>query len=113
MRRPARIGQVALGCFWCIDGLLKLQPYFFHHFVSNVIEPSAAGQPTVIGRPITWIGHLVAPHRALFVVLAAIGELSIGVGLLVRRTVKPALLLSIRVGFERMADGGGAGRPVH
>lgn len=106
---PARIGQVALGCFWCIDGLLKLQPYFFHHFVSNVIEPSAAGQPTVIGRPITWIGHLVAPHQALFVVLAAIGELSIGVGLLVRRTVKPALLLSIVWALNVWLTGEGLG----
>jgi hypothetical protein len=35
---------------------IKLQPYFFTHFVSGVIDPSAAGQPGVIGHPITWFG---------------------------------------------------------
>jgi hypothetical protein len=93
-RSPARLGQIALGLIWLIDGLLKLQPYFFAHFVSGVIDPSAAGQPGVIAHPITWIGDLIRPHQAIFVVLAVLGEVSIGVGLLVRRTVKPALLMS-------------------
>jgi len=79
-----------LGLIWIVDGLLKLQPYFFTHFVSGVIDPSAAGQPAVIGHPITWIGNLIRPHQGVFVVLAVLGELSIGVGLLVRATVKPA-----------------------
>jgi hypothetical protein len=91
---PARLGQIVLGLLWCIDGLLKLQPYLAAHFADGVIEPNAAGQPGLLGDPITWIGHLVAPHQALFAVLAAVTEFGIGVGLLVPRTVKPALLVS-------------------
>jgi hypothetical protein len=32
---------VALGLFWCIDGLLELHPYFFHYFADGVIDPRA------------------------------------------------------------------------
>ena len=77
-RSPMRLGQIALGIIWCIDGLLKLQPYFFHHFVSGVIDPSAMGQPALIGDPITWIGNLIKPHQAIFVVFVVLAELSIG-----------------------------------
>ncbi len=91
---PVRLGQIVLGLFWLTDGLLQFQPYFFHHFVSGVIDTSASGQPSIIGDPITWIGGLIAPHQAIFNVFAALVEVAIGVGLLVRRTVKPALLVS-------------------
>lgn len=108
-RSPTRIGQIALGVIWIVDGLLKLQPYFFTHFVSGVIDPSAAGQPGVIGNPITWFGHLIRPDQAAFVVLAVLGELSIGVGLLVRRTAKPALLLSFAWALNVWLTGEGLG----
>lgn len=109
IRSPARIGQITLGLIWIFDGLLKLQPFFFTHFVSGVIDPSAAGQPAVIGHPITWIGSLIRPHQAVFVVLAALGELSIGVGLLVRATVKPALLFSFVWALNVWLTGEGLG----
>jgi hypothetical protein len=94
LRSPTRIGQIVLGLFWIIDGLLKLQPFFFHHFVSGVIDPSAAGQPAVLGDPITWLGGLIAPHQGLFSLFTVLAETSIGIGLLVPRTAKPALLVS-------------------
>jgi len=108
-RSPARSGQIALGVLWCLDGLLKLQPYFFHHFVSGVIDASATGQPALIGDSITWIGHLIKPHQAIFVVLAVLGEVSIGAGLLGRRTVKPALLLSFAWALNVWLTGEGLG----
>ncbi|HYB25022.1 MAG TPA: hypothetical protein VEF89_00250 [Solirubrobacteraceae bacterium] len=108
-RSPARIGQVALGLIWIVDGLLKLQPYFFTHFVSGVIDPSAAGQPGVIGHPITWFGNLIRPEQAVFVVVAVLGELTIGTGLLIRRTVKPALVLSFAWALNVWLTGEGLG----
>src|SRR5271155_2054251 len=108
-RSPTRIGQIVLGLIWCVDGLLKLQPYFFHHFVSGVIDPSAIGQPAFIGDPITWIASLVKPHQEIFTVLSALGETSIGIGLLVRRTVKPALLLSFAWALNVWLTGEGLG----
>jgi hypothetical protein len=108
-RSPARGGQIALGLIWIADGLLKLQPYFFTHFVSGVIDPSAAGQPGIIAHPITWIGGLIRPHQGVFVVLAVLGEVSIGLGLLARRTVKPALLLSFVWALNVWLTGEGLG----
>lgn len=108
-RSPARIGQIALGLIWIADGLLKLQPYFFSHFVSGVIDASAAGQPGFIAHPITWFGGIVKPYQAVFVALAVFAEVSIGAGLMVRRTVKPALLLSFIWALNVWLTGEGLG----
>jgi hypothetical protein len=106
---PARLGQIALGLIWCLDGVLKLRPYFFHHFVTAVVDPSAAGQPGVIGQPVMWFADLIRPHQAIFVALAILGEVLIGVGLLVRRTVKPALVLSFVWALNVWVTGEGLG----
>lgn len=108
-RSPARIGQIVLGLFWCVDGLLKLQPYFFHSFVSGVIDPNAVGQPAVIGHPITWLASLIRPHQALFVIAGVLTEVSIGIALMVRRTVKPALLVSFAWALVVWLTGEGLG----
>jgi hypothetical protein len=98
-RSPAaqvtRLGQVVLGLIWLIDGLLQLQPYMFGKtFITGVIMPSTAGQPGIIATPITWIADLITPHVVLFNGFAATIQLAIGAGLLYRRTVRPALLVS-------------------
>lgn len=93
--RVTRLGQVLLGLIWLIDGLLQFQPYMFHStFITAIIDPNAAGQPGIIASPIIWIGHLIEPHVALFNAFAATLQVAIGAGLLYRRTVKPALLVS-------------------
>ena len=108
-RSPARVGQIALGMIWCIDGLFKLQPFFFSHFVSGVIDPSATGQPAVIGDPITWIGNLIRPGQSVFVVAAVLGEISIGIALLAGRMVKPMLLFSFVWALNVWLTGEGLG----
>jgi hypothetical protein len=90
----ARVGQIALGVFWLTDGILNLQPYLQHHLAGGVIDPKADGQPAIIGHTITWVGGVVAPHQPIFALAAALIHISIGLGLLMPRTVKPALLLS-------------------
>jgi hypothetical protein len=93
--RLARIAQVLLGAIWLIDGALQFQSYMFAKtFITGVILPNAQGQPGVIADPITWIAHLIEPHVALFNGFAATLQVLIGLGLLCRRTVKPALLVS-------------------
>ena len=95
LRRLSRLGQVALGLIWLIDGILQFQPYMFGKaFITGVILPSAAGQPGIIASPITWIANLIEPHVAVFNAFAATLQVLIGVGLLCRRTVKPVLLAS-------------------
>jgi hypothetical protein len=64
--RISRLAQVMLGLLWVIDGVLQFQPYMFGKtFITGVLLPNAAGQPGIIGAPITWIAHLIEPHVAL------------------------------------------------
>jgi hypothetical protein len=93
--RIRRIGQIALGALWLIDGGLQFQPYLFGKgFVTGVILPNAAGQPGIIASPLTWIGQQIEPHVALFNAFAATLQVIIGLGLISRRTVRPALAVS-------------------
>jgi hypothetical protein len=93
--RIRRIGQIALGAIWLIDGALQFQPALFSRaLITDVILPNAAGQPGIVASPLTWIGHQIEPHVALFNALAATLQVMIGLGLVYRRTVKPALAVS-------------------
>jgi hypothetical protein len=93
--RVTRLGQVLLGLLWLMDGLLQFQPYMFGKtFITGVLLPNAVGQPGIIASSITWIANLIEPHVVIFNLFAATVQVLIGVGLLYRRTVKPALLVS-------------------
>src|SRR5206468_2365767 len=85
--------QVALGVFWLIAGLLQLQSYMYTHaFVAQVLEPAAAGQPSVIGDPIMTFARFYGRDLPLWNTLAAELQCAIGLGLIVtRRAVRPAL----------------------
>jgi hypothetical protein len=107
---PARVAQIALGLIWLIDGALQCQPYMFGKgFITGVLLPSAAGQPTVIGAPITWMAHLIEPRVALFNAFAAAVQVVIAIGLLNRRTVKPALIASFAWASAVWVGGEGLG----
>lgn len=109
--RVARAATIALGVIWLIDGALQYQSYMFHEtFITGVVMPNTVGQPGVVAEPITWIAHQIEPHVALFNGFAATLQVLIGLGLLYRRTVKPALLVSIfwGLGVWFMGEGFGA-----
>jgi hypothetical protein len=93
--RSQRILQVVLGLFWILDAALQFQPFMFSkNFVPTFVLANASGQPTVIHWVITNVGNFLAPHPAVWNALFALTQLAIGVGLLFRRTVRPALALS-------------------
>jgi hypothetical protein len=90
-----RVLQIVLGLFWILDAALQFQPFMFgRSFVEANILANAQGQPFVIGDLITHIGNFVAPDIAVWNTFFALIQLCIGVGLLYRPTVKPALVLS-------------------
>ena len=94
-RVSARTIQIGLGIIWLTDGLLQLQPKMFGtDFANNVILPTAQGQPGVVSSTITHMAHLISVQPALIDVVFAGVQILIGVGLLVRETVRPALVLS-------------------
>ena len=87
--------QIVLGLFWITDAALQFQPYMFGQgFVDTFILNNAHGQPFVVGDLITHIGNFVAPDIAVWNTFFALIQLVIGVGLLFRRTVRPALAVS-------------------
>ena len=90
-----RVLQVILGLFWILDAALQFQPFMFGRgFVTSFILPNASGQPFVLADLITHIGNFVAPDVAVWNTFFALIQLFIGVGLLFRRSVRPALAVS-------------------
>ncbi len=90
-----RAVQVALGWLWILDGLLKFQPDLWRAgFVHTVIAPNAEGQPAPLSWVVTHLAGLLAHGQAAWVVAFGLIELAIGVGLLFRPTVRPALFAS-------------------
>lgn len=93
--RTQRTLQVVLGLFWLLDAALQFQSYMFSKsFVDDVIIGSANGQPPFLSAFITHIGHFLTPDIAVWNTFFALVQLAIGLGLLFRRTVKPALAVS-------------------
>ena len=93
--RSQRVLQIILGLFWILDAALQFQPFMFGSgFVENNILANASGQPFVLGDFITHIGNFVAPDIAVWNTFFALIQLFIGVGLLFRGTVRPALAVS-------------------
>ena len=110
LRISARTVQIALGVLWLLDGILQLQPNLFGMaFATNVILPSAQGQPGLLSGAITHMAHLIAVEPAVVNSLFAAVQILIGVGLLIRDTVKPALVASFVWGLGVWTLGEGVG----
>ena len=93
--RSQRALQIILGLFWILDAALQFQPFMFGRgFVENNILANGSGQPFVLGDFITHIGNFVSPDVAVWNTFFALIQLGIGVGLLFKSTVRPALALS-------------------
>lgn len=94
---PGRRGlQLWLGLIWLLDAALQYQPFMFRpSFVTMIIEPAATGNPPFVTGSVGWASQLMLHQVAVFNAAFATVQLFIAVGLFVRRTVKPALVLSI------------------
>jgi hypothetical protein len=88
--------QVVLGCLWLLDGALQLQPFMFTSgFAHQVIAPAAVGQPLVVGGAVRWSAAVIATHPAVYDTLIAMVQLGLGVGLLVPRAARIAIVASV------------------
>ncbi len=102
--------QLGLGVLWILDGALQLQPYMFTKaFAYQVILPQAVGQPWPLRGAVDLVGHLIAAHPLAFDCLFASTQLAIGLGLLLRRSTKAALLASMAWGIGVWVFGEGLG----
>ena len=88
--------QSCLGVAWLLDAALQFQPYMFSRgFVTQIIAPATAGNPTLIAAPIAWSARIMAQHIVPADTAFAVIQLAIAAGLFFRRTTKAALAASI------------------
>jgi hypothetical protein len=89
-----RIFQTALGLIWLLDGVLQFQPFIYSKGFIALLTGTASGQPYWLASSINWVAHIAQQDVTPFNTLFALIQVSVGLGLLYRRTVKPALALS-------------------
>jgi hypothetical protein len=105
-----RVLQVVLGLFWILDAALQYQPFMFgKQFVPSFITGNAGGQPEPISWLITTAGHFISPDVVVWNTLFATIQVFIGFGLLFKRSVRPALLVSFFWAFGVWFFGEGLG----
>src|SRR3954447_25701352 len=82
--------QIALGFLWLLDGALQAQPFMFTRgFATQVIAPSAHGQPAFVSAPVDWVSTVIAAHPVAWNAPFALVQLLLGAGLLVRGAPPP------------------------
>ncbi len=54
--------QLGLAAMWLLDGVLQFQPFMYTKAFTQLLASSAAGNPAVIARPITWDASLLQHH---------------------------------------------------
>jgi hypothetical protein len=87
--------QLGLAAIWLLDAVLQYQSFMYTKGFSDMIGGTAAGNPSVVARPITWNATLVGHHLALLNTAFATVQLLIGLGIAFRPTVRVALGASI------------------
>ncbi|MBV8735264.1 MAG: hypothetical protein JO321_11575 [Solirubrobacterales bacterium] len=86
--------QTVLGLLWLLDGGLQFQSFMYGKGFIAFLTNLAAGQPHWVSTSVTWGANTLHSDQLLFNTLFALVQVAIGVGLLYRPTVKPALLAS-------------------
>ncbi len=95
MRPSQRFIQIVLGIIWLVDGILQFQPYMFtKDFATDVLAAAGKGQPGFVAHPVVYMAQFLTPHIAFWNAIFATLQVLIGIGLLIPRTVKPALAVS-------------------
>jgi hypothetical protein len=75
---------------------LQLQPYMFGpFFVTQGIQLTTAGAPAVVASSVSWAGHVMLEHIAVYNAVFAAIQLLIAIGMFFRRTLRLALAASI------------------
>ncbi|MEA2467061.1 MAG: hypothetical protein QOJ57_1187 [Thermoleophilaceae bacterium] len=88
--------QVALGVLWLLDGVLQAQSFMFTRgFATQVIAPVGQGQPGFVSDPVHGVATVIAAHPVAWNIPFAVIQILLGVGLLVPRTARVTLAVSI------------------
>src|ERR1700732_3195202 len=85
-----RAFQLVLAGIWLLDAVLQYQSFMFTKAFGQMLAGTAAGNPSVIARPITWDANLVEHHLVLVNTIFATIQLLLGLGIACRPTVRVA-----------------------
>jgi hypothetical protein len=86
--------QTVLGLIWLLDGGLQFQSFMYGKGFIQILTGMAPAQPHWLASTLLWGAHTMQSHQVLYNTLSALIQLAIGLGLLYRPTVKPALAVS-------------------
>jgi hypothetical protein len=118
--RPARdlqrTFQLVLATVWLLDAALQLQPFMFTkggNGFSGMLNGLAAGNPGWVARTQTWNASIVYHQPILTDTLFAGIQFLIAFGMIYKRTLKPALTLSIVWSLAVWWFGEGSGGIFH
>jgi hypothetical protein len=89
-----RTVQTVLGLIWLLDGGLQFQSFMYGKGFISMLTSMVAGQPGWVHDSVLWGAHTMAQNQAFWNTLFALTQVVIGLGLLYRPAVKPALVLS-------------------
>jgi hypothetical protein len=87
--------QLGLAGIWLLDAVLQYQSFMYSKGFSQMLAGTAAGNPSVVARPITWDATLVGHHLVLVNTMFATIQLLLGLGIAFRPTVRVALAASV------------------
>jgi hypothetical protein len=86
--------QTVLGLLWLLDGALQFQSFMYGNGFIQMLKAGAIGEPHWIASTITWSANVLDAHQLPLNTAFALVQVAIGLGILYRPTVKPALAAS-------------------
>jgi hypothetical protein len=89
-----RLMQTVLGLIWLLDGALQFQSFMYGPGFIQMLTGMAPAQPHWLASSLLWGASTMQHHQVLYNTLSALVQVAIGLGILYRPTVKPALVVS-------------------
>ncbi|HUN77432.1 MAG TPA: hypothetical protein VMU32_00770 [Solirubrobacteraceae bacterium] len=86
--------QTVLGLIWLLDGGLQFQSFMYSHGFVEMLTGMTSGQPGWVASSVNWAAHTAGGNLTLYNTLFALIQCGIGMGILCRRTTRPALAVS-------------------
>src|SRR5580693_1862634 len=111
-----RTFQLVLATIWLLDAVLQLQPIMFTRGpmgFSGMLTSAARGNPGWVAHSISWNASNVYHHPVLSNSAFALVQFLIGFGIVWKRSLKPALVLSIVWSLGVWWFGEGLGNILH
>jgi hypothetical protein len=86
--------QTVLALIWVLDGALQFQAFMYGKGFIQLLQGLTAGQPGWVASSVNQGAATMESHQAIFNTGAALIQVAIGLGILYKRTTKPAILVS-------------------